>query len=247
LRELSWRSMLKNESGEYVHPDLDWLRDMVEIRYGDRRDLDMRKSRGTGKVLINHVIQVVRQTPRRLRVRWAALLHDVGKPATVELDGERANKLTFHRHEAVGAIMVGSILSRYGYDLKFQREVAALVLRSGRIRMVEKFNDQGARRLISVSGPLFTDLVDLYLADCTSASSKKQQEHHDRGVMLTKLVEDVLFRDRSRSKRPPINGHDVMALTGLKGGLVLGRLMRLLRKDYLLRERGGDSCGQPTA
>jgi putative nucleotidyltransferase with HDIG domain len=56
-------------------------------------------------------MQVVKQAPCRLRVRWAALLHDVGKPATVSVDTER-KKLIFHAHENVGALMVDRILSR---------------------------------------------------------------------------------------------------------------------------------------
>lgn len=178
--------------------------------------------------------QVVKQAPPRLRVRWAALLHDVGKAATVTVDA-KSQKLQFRKHESVGGTMVDSILASYGYHEQFRREVATLVLRSGRIRSVENFHDQGARRLLSVSGPLFIDLLDLYKADCTSMSPRRQQEHQDRAHQLVSLVKGVLTRDIMRIKRPPLNGNEVMALTGLTAGIALGRLMRGLREDYLSR------------
>jgi putative nucleotidyltransferase with HDIG domain len=59
---------------------------------------------------LNFQLQVVKQTPCRLRVRWAALLHDVGKPATVSVDQGR-KKIIFHSHENVGALMVDRILT----------------------------------------------------------------------------------------------------------------------------------------
>jgi putative nucleotidyltransferase with HDIG domain len=146
LQEISRRAMLKDEDGGWVHDDLWWMREMIEIKYGEMDEAEQKKARsGKGKVLINHVVQVVKQAPTRLRVRWAALLHDVGKPSTMEVDTEK-NKLRFHKHESVGGQMVDSILASYGYHEQFRREVATLVLRSGRIRCIENFHDQGARR-----------------------------------------------------------------------------------------------------
>lgn len=146
LQEISRRAMLKHEDGGWVHEDLWWMREMIEIKYGEMDEAEQKKAKsGKGKVLINHVVQVVKQAPTRLRVRWAALLHDVGKPSTMEVDIEK-NKLRFHKHESVGGQMVDSILASYGYHEQFRREVATLVLRSGRIRCIENFHDQGARR-----------------------------------------------------------------------------------------------------
>ena len=245
LREVALWSLMYEKSAEAdgedrpVDPTLWWMEGMVRIKWGGggylpqslRRGQESKPVKGE-KVLINHVIQVVAQAPCRLRVRWAALLHDVGKPATVEMQG---GKLTFTAHERVGAGMVDKILGAYGYDEKFCKEVATLVLRSGRIRMVERFNDQGARRLMAIMGPLFDDLVELYAADCTSARAHRQAEHQARADLLTQHVQAVLDRDRLTSLRSPLNGHDIMRCTGLKPGMQLGRLVRALREDYLRR------------
>ena len=245
LREVALRSLMYESSAEAgeknrpIDPTLWWMESLVRIKWGGggylprnlRRGQERKPIKGE-KVLINHVIQVVAQAPCRLRVRWAALLHDVGKPTTAEMQG---GKLTFTAHERVGAAMVDEILSAYGYDEKFRKEVATLVLRSGRIRMVERFNDQGARRLMAVMGPLFDDLLDLYAADCTSGKAHRQAEHQARADLLTQHVQAVLDRDRLTSLRSPLNGHDIMRITGLKPGMHLGRLVRALREDYLRR------------
>jgi len=245
LREVALRSLMYESSAEAggkdrpIDPTLWWMESLVRIKWGGggylprnlRRGQERKPVKGE-KVLINHVIQVVAQAPCRLRVRWAALLHDVGKPTTAEMQG---GKLTFTAHERVGAAMVDEILSAYGYDEKFCKEVATLVLRSGRIRMVERFNDQGARRLMAVMGPLFDDLLDLYAADCTSGKAHRQAEHQARADLLTQHVQAVLDRDRLTSLRSPLNGHDIMRITGLKPGMHLGRLVRALREDYLRR------------
>ena len=187
LRQVALRSLMYEDGAggapepTPVDPTLWWMEDMIRIKWGGGGYLPEGLRRGEEsapvhgeKVLINHVIQVVAQAPCRLRVRWAALLHDVGKPATAD---KKSGKLTFVKHERVGALMVERILGAYGYDDKFCKEVASLVLRSGRIRMVEQFNDQGARRLMAIMGPLFDDLLDLYAADCTSAKTWRQAEH----------------------------------------------------------------------
>jgi len=244
LRDVALRSLMYEESGGGTHDKpvdatLWWMESQLRIKWGGGGYLPENLRRGEEiapvqgeKVLINHVIQVVAQAPCRLRVRWAALLHDVGKPATVAMhDG----KLTFTAHEREGALMVKRILCAYGYDDKFCKEVATLVLRSGRIRMVEKFNDQGARRLLATMGPLFEDLLDLYAADCTSAKAHKQAEHQARANLLSQHVQAVLDRDRLTSLRSPLNGHDIMKATGLRPGMHLGRLVRALREDYLKR------------
>ena len=244
LRDVALRSLMHKETEDGkestpLDPTLWWMEDMVRIKWGgggylpeSLRQGGERKPVLGEKVLINHVIQVVAQAPCRLRLRWAALLHDVGKPKTAEMD---AGKLSFPAHERVGALMVHDILAPYGYDDKFCKEVATLVLRSGRVRMVEKFNDQGVRRLMSNLGPLFDDLLDLYSADCTSARAHKQAQHQARADLLARHMQAVLDRDRLASLRSPLNGHDIMRLTGLRPGMKLGLLIRALRDDYLTR------------
>jgi putative nucleotidyltransferase with HDIG domain len=249
LRDVALRSLLYEEikpgSGPTpVDPTLWWLEKMIRIKWGglsylpknlrrgEEVDMDIPQREKGEKVLINHVIQVTAQAPCRLRVRWAALLHDVGKPDTVS---NEEGKLTFTNHEREGAKMVHAILHPYGYSDKFCKEVATLVLRSGRVRSVERFNDQGARRLLATMGPLFDDLVDLYGADCTSAKAHRQAEHQARADLLSQHVQAVLDRDRMASLRSPLNGHDIMRITGLKPGFKLGRLVRALRQDYLRR------------
>ena len=167
LRDIALRSLMYSDRGDGsgpqpVDPSLWWMERLVRIKWGGGAYLPQNLRRGEEgapvqgeKVLINHCIQVVAQAPCRLRVRWAALLHDVGKPDTVALEG---NKLTFKAHERVGAMMVDRILSAYGYDDKFCKEVATLVLRSGRIRLVESFHDQGARRLLATPMLTYADV-----------------------------------------------------------------------------------------
>ena len=244
LRDVALRSLMHKETQDGkvstpLDPTLWWMEDMVRIKWGGGGYLPESLRQGGEqkpvlgeKVLINHVFQVVAQAPCRLRLRWAALLHDVGKPKTAEMD---AGKLSFPAHERVGALMVHDILAPYGYDDKFCKEVATLVLRSGRVRMVEKFNDQGVRRLMSSVGPLFDDLLDLYSADCTSARAHKQAQHQARADLLARHTQAVLDRDRLASLRSPLNGHDIMRLTGLRPGMKLGLLIRALRDDYLTR------------
>ena len=204
---------------------------------------DPSKKRGE-KILINHSIQVVKQAAPRLRLRWAALLHDVGKPRTVKLVPEG---LQFHRHEEVarwprrapsqaagadrgraqvGAEMTAQILGAYGYPQHFIREVATLVKRSGRIRMVNDFRDAGLRRVLLTIGPLYDDLLDLYQADCTSMQARMQMQHQSRAVVFSRRIREVQELDRVASLRPPLSGNDIMRITGLREGFELGLIVR---------------------
>lgn len=168
-----------------------------------------------------------------VRMRLAALMHDIGKPRTkrfVEGIG-----WTFHGHEDVGSRMVKGI----GKKLKWPNDVTDYVSKLVRLHMRpiqlvdEDVTDSAIRRLIFDSGEDVDELLRLCRADITSGNKERVKKHLKNFERVLERIRDVEAKDRLRAFRPPIDGEQIMTMFGLAPGKKVGALKKLIEEAIL--------------
>jgi poly(A) polymerase len=170
-----------------------------------------------------------------LVLRLAALLHDIGKPATrryVEGGG-----VSFHHHEVVGAKMARKRLRALRYSKEITEEVAQLVYLHLRFHGYGKgeWTDSAVRRYVTDAGPLLERLHKLVRADCTTRNRRKaaalQRTYDDLEARIARIAEE---EDLARV-RPDLDGNEIMRLLGLPPGPLVGKAWRYLKELRLDR------------
>ena len=178
------------------------------------------------KDVLAHTIAVTSQAPSRLRVRLAALFHDVGKPATRKIE---SSAVTFHHHEAVGAKLTRNRMRNLGFDRQDVRDVSQLVYLSGRFKgYTDGWSDSAVRRYARDAGPLLGDLNALVRSDCTSRNPSRVRALHEALDDLEVRIGALARQDARKAERPELDGTAVMDHLGIEGGPDVGAAMKFL-------------------
>ncbi len=178
------------------------------------------------KDVLAHTIAVTAQTRAELRLRLAALFHDVGKPRTRRIDDEG---VTFRHHEAVGAKLTRKRLRELGYDDDVVDDVTELVRLSGRFKgFAAGWSDSAVRRYARDAGHLLGLLNELVRADCTTRHEHKRVELHSHVDELEDRIHALAEEDRRNAERPLLDGQTVMAHLGIEPGPDVGAAMTFL-------------------
>lgn len=166
-------------------------------------------------------------------LRTAALLHDIGKPATRKLGTRKS--VSFDGHEVVGSHIARRLLNRHGFTKDEVKEITLLI----RLHMrshgfdVNDWTDSGVRRLIkdTEDEATLSRLLIIFKSDATTTNAKKLNAVHRSVDKLAQEIERVQNEDKRSSMRPALNGHEIMEIFELKPGRELGRVMKFLNSD----------------
>jgi poly(A) polymerase len=183
------------------------------------------------KDVLAHTIAVVANTTPSLRVRLAALFHDVGKPKTRSFGPEG---VSFHHHEVVGARMAEERMRALRFPSELVDDVTKLVYLHLRIHTYAMgWTDKAVRRYVRDAGPLLDDLNQLQRCDCTTRNKRRAAALARRMDELEARIAELREQEELDAIRPPLDGRQVMTYLGVEPGPVVGEALDVLLEARL--------------
>ncbi|GAA1472466.1 CCA-adding enzyme [Corynebacterium felinum] len=215
--------MTETGLAKIVYPELDALK-MTQDEHQQHKDV------------YAHSLQVLRQAMDRedgepdLVLRWAALVHDIGKPDTRAFDEN--GKVSFHQHEVVGAKIVRRRMRALKYSKAMVNDVSQLVFLHMRFHGFSegKWTDSAVRRYVTDAGALLDRLHTLVRADCTTRNQRKAARLQRTYDHLLERIDAIAAKEDLARVRPDLDGNAIMQLLNLKPGPEVGKAWSYLKE-----------------
>ena len=234
--ELNKIMMSRRPSEGWILLDKTALLPLIFPELAALKGVEVKEGRGH-KDVFYHTLQVldnVALTSDNLWLRWAALLHDIGKPRSKAWDAQAG--WTFRNHNYIGSKMVPKIFAKMKLPLNEKMEyVKKMVdLHMRPINLIEDtVTDSAVRRLLFEAGDDIDDLMLLCDADITSRNEEKKARFHRNYQLVRQKMVELEERDRIRNFQPPVKGDEIMELLHLEPCSLVGELKSAI-KDAIL-------------
>ncbi|MEB3033951.1 CCA tRNA nucleotidyltransferase [[Mycobacterium] nativiensis] len=230
--------MVSTGMGEVVLPEIGAMRMAIDEHHQH-------------KDVYQHSLTVLRQAidledgGPDLVLRWAALLHDIGKPATRRHEADGG--VSFHHHEVVGAKMTRKRMRALRYSKQMVDDVSQLVYLHLRFHGYGdgKWTDSAVRRYVTDAGPLLSRLHKLVRADCTTRNKRRAARLQASYDQLEERIAVLAEQEDLQRVRPDLDGNEIMTLLDIPAGPQVGRAWSYLKELRL--ERGPLSREEATA
>ena len=208
----------------YVFPEIDIM-----------PGLDIIDGYGHKDVFI-HTLQVVDNAAKltnKMEIRFAALVHDIGKPATKKFVPGKG--WTFHGHDGLGSYMIIKIAKRMKLSKKLKEYLQLMTkLHLRPIALVkDNITDNAVRRLMVEAGECLDDLMILCRADITTKNAMKVKKYRANFERVEKLMHDVTMRDQMKSFQSPVKGEDIMRELNLEPCKKIGDIKKMIEEAIL--------------
>jgi poly(A) polymerase len=222
--------MVQTGLGEVVLPEVGGMRMAIDEHHQH-------------KDVFQHSLTVLRQaieleelsSPPDLVLRWAALLHDIGKPSTRKHESDGG--VSFHHHEVVGAKMTRKRLRALKYSKQMVDDVSQLVYLHLRFHGYGdgKWTDSAVRRYVTDAGPLIDRLHKLVRADCTTRNKRRAARLQANYDDLENRIVELAAKEDLQRVRPDLDGNEIMRILDIPAGPQVGKAWQYLKELRLDR------------